>query len=439
MTDLYTRIGSWVRPSARRQMRDFAVLGAAGQVEAVLSLAATAVLVRLTGAAGAGEVLLAQSMAAVWALLCDPRLGDAAQRFVPVQEAGDAGGGTWLFRRLLRLDALIGLAGAALGVTLVTVAGQAGAAPPGPASLLVLALLYQGGTASRGTSAAGFAIAGKLELLGRLRLGFAVLSCAATVTALVLGGPVAYLAAMASAAAVTTAVLAVLARRAVGAKLGPAPRGPRRAPAGLARFAVTTSAATCVSLASDNGILTLAGLLGGPSLVTFLKIAAAPGRLFLATVSTVTAQLYPRLASAAVRGDAGAIRRDVLRATVPLTVLGVAAAGLALPLARPALALVYGPAYVTLATATLVLLAAGCVRGAVVWAKVLPLAVGRPAVRLVAVATEGVLLTGALLLALHLTAGPEAAARAYALGALAVAVLFAAGWLALLRPLAGRP
>ncbi|MFD1118868.1 polysaccharide biosynthesis protein [Sphaerisporangium aureirubrum] len=437
MTDLYTRIGAWVRPTARRQMRDFAVLGAAGQVEAGLSLAATAVLVRLTGATAAGEVLLAQSMAAVWALLWDARLGDTAQRFVPVQDAGAAGAGTWLFARLLRVDAVIGLAGAAAGITLATAAGRTGLSPPVPAALLLLALAYQGATSSRGTSAAGFAIAGRLEMLGRLRIGLAVVGCAATLTALVLGGPVAYLAAQVSVAAVATVWLAVLARRAVTAALGPAPREPQRVPAGLRRFAVTTSAATSLSLASDNGILTLAGLLGGPALVTYLKIAAAPGRLFLSTVSTVTAQLYPRLVAAAVRGDTAAVRRDVVRASLPLAVLGAAAAGLALPLTRPALALVYGPAYVTLTAATLVLLAAGCLRGTVVWAKVLPLAVGRPGVRLLAVAVDGVLVAAALLFALHLAGGPPAVTLAYALGSLTVAGLVAAGWFALLRPLVG--
>ncbi|WP_198167335.1 hypothetical protein, partial [Microbispora sp. ATCC PTA-5024] len=50
---------------------------------------------------------------------------------------------------------------------------------------------------------------------------------------------------------------------------------------------------------------------------------------------------------------------------------GLAAAVAAVPLARPLLGLVYGPAYETLGAAAAVLLAAACVRGTVLWSKVL--------------------------------------------------------------------
>ncbi|ETK33477.1 hypothetical protein, partial [Microbispora sp. ATCC PTA-5024] len=315
MTALLDRVGSWVRPSARRQVRDFVVLGAAGQVEAAMSLVATVVLVRHTGAEASGQVFLAQSLAALWFLVWDPRLGDAAQRFVPVGQAAGPGRGAWLFARLLAVDAVVGMSAAAVGAALVAVAHALGAIAAGHAHLLLLALAGQAATASRGTSAAGYAIAGRLRRLGALRMVHAVAALGAGLTGLLLYGPCGYLAAAALAGAALTITLAVPARRAVAATLGPVPSGTVTAPPGLLRFAVTTSLASSVALASDNGVLAAAGLLGGPALTAYLKIASAPARLFLGMVSTVTAQLYPRFAAAAVRGDGAAVRADALRAT----------------------------------------------------------------------------------------------------------------------------
>ncbi len=75
----------------RRQLRTFGSLTAAGQVESVLSFATTATLVRLSGTAETGKVLLAQSMASVWFLVWDPRFEDAQQRFVPLEQHRGSG------------------------------------------------------------------------------------------------------------------------------------------------------------------------------------------------------------------------------------------------------------------------------------------------------------------------------------------------------------
>ncbi|GAA3798823.1 hypothetical protein GCM10022226_17770 [Sphaerisporangium flaviroseum] len=419
------------RPPGRpRHLRTLTLLTASSQGEAVLSMISLMLLVRLEGAERAGQLIFAQAFAAVWFLVCDPRLEDAAQRFVPIEHQR-SGQGAALYVRLLRWDVAIGVATSLTALLVVLGAWMTGLASGDFALMLGLALVANGAVASSGTSSAGFALTDRLDALGAARLRCAVLSFVLSLGGLLLGGPPAYLAGQAVAAIVTALVLGTRSLRAMLAEMGPAQsRVPL--PPGLVPFAVKASLATSVAAGSESGILTLAGLLGGPALVTILKIASAPGRLYYSLISPITSMLYPRLAQAAAAGETALIRRDAVRVTLALTGLGAAALTIAAPTADDALGLVYGTRYAEVGTVATLLLAAFCVKGMACWSKVLPLALGKPSWRLAFLAAEGVLLLGALLLADRTGAAPLGTAVAFAQGNLIIAICGTTFWIVML-------
>jgi len=427
------RVGAWVRPPGRRHLTVFAALTGASQTEALLSVLGSVVLVRAEGAETAGRVFFAQAAAALWFTFADPKLDDAIQRFVPQEQAAGRGRGSALFDRLLRLDALAGSAGTAAGMLGTLFAAGAGWLDAGQAWLLLLALAAAGAAAPLGTIGAGFAVAGDLRRLGVLRFATAAVSFALSVGALLAAGPTAYLAAAAVAAAASTWLLAGAARRAVRDALGPPAEGPVGTPPRMWGFAAKSMAAASAAMLSERGLLVLAGALAGPYLVTYLKIAGAPGRLYHTFVTTASAQLHPRLAAAAVAGDGAAIRRDTLRVSVLLTGLGAVTMLAGAALTAPAITIVYGPAYAWLAGPTVILLGAACLHGAVVWAKVLAPALGRPGIRLCHVLAEGALTLAVLALACRYGGAPERIPAVYAWGAVAISLARVGSWLAVLR------
>jgi O-antigen/teichoic acid export membrane protein len=439
VADLLRRAGGWVRPPGQRHLRTFASLTAATQGEAVLSFLSTVALIRVTGTVESGRVFFAQSLAGVWFMLWDPKFDDAAQRFVPLHQATAQGRGTWLFVRLLRLDVAVGLFAAAVGAGGVALARGAGWFDADQALFLLLALLAAGIAAPIGTAGAGFAVVGQLGRLGLLRSAAAAMSFVATVTALITAGSVAFLVTGVLTGLVTTTLLSVAARRAIIDVLGPPPPGPIPLPDGIVRFAAKSSAATSVGAASERGVLTLAGFLVGPSLVTFLKVAGSAGRLYVGFVSSAAAQMYPRITSAAVLRDLAGIRRDTQRIAVLLALLGLVTVIAMAPLAGPALTIVYGPAYGWLAGVTMILVLASCVRGTVVWGKVFPLALGRPGVLLAFVIAEGVLVLAAVLISAWCAGTPERAVLIFAWADVSLAVARTTTWLILLRILTREP
>jgi O-antigen/teichoic acid export membrane protein len=434
MVDLVDRVRGWVRPPGRHGLAAFVSLSAATQLDAVWSLLTSIALVRTTGAETAGKVFFAQSLASIWFAFWDPRFDDAAQRFIPAHQAAGPGHGTWLFNRLLRLDVAAGVAATALGAAAVTTIGAAGWTAV-DVSLILLALLGAGAAAPLGTAWAGYAAIGRLNAVGGLRAAASSGSFACTMTALLLAGPQAFLAASAIAALITSVVMSLAGRRAVAAALGPPPAGPVAAPRGLVRFAVKCSVTTSVVGAVDHGLLVLAGVLGGSSLVAFLKIASAPGRLYFSLVSAAPAQLFPRMAAAAVAGDGARIRRDGLRATILLTLLGGLAAVTGALAIGDALAIVYGEQYRWLASPAAVLLVASCIRGAVGWSKILSPALGRPGVRLGYVTAEGILSLTLLAVIAGTAVDPSAVPHRFAWADLGLAAARAAAWLVLLSAL----
>jgi O-antigen/teichoic acid export membrane protein len=305
---------------------------------------------------------------------------------------------------------------------------------------LVLTLVAGGASAATGTAATGFALTGQLRRLGIIRLAAAAITFPLTSTLTIVSGPVGYLWGLIVGNLGLMVILVVLASRQVQGMFGP-PAKSCPMPKGLMGFAVKSSAATSVALGTDVGILALAGLLGSPSLVTLIKIASAPGRLLLTLASPVAAQMYPRFATAAATGNLFETRRETIRVTAGLAGVGLIAITAGYVGMGTALRLVYGTAYGFLApTAVLFIVAAG-LRATVVWSKVLPLALGRPGVRLALTAAESVALALALVVAIRQANRSVDTVLGFAWGSVAVAVVVAATWLVLLRvlPAARRP
>ncbi len=419
----------------RRHLRTFGSLTVAGQVEAALSFLTTAALVRLAGGTEAGQVLFVQSVASVWFLLWDPRLEDALQRFVPLERLRGPGRGTWFYYRLVRLDLLAGLLATSVGVVAALSAAAVGWVSTELLWLLVPAVLGAGVVTPSGSGSAGFALTDQLARLGTIRLVLAVFGCLVTLTGLLVAGPVGYLASTVVTGAVTTVVLTVGACRRVRAAFGPPTRGPLAMPRGLVPFLVKTSATGSVSAGSDSGLTLLAGLCGGPALVTNLKVATAMARLLLSFVSPVAAQLYPRLAQAAALGRRTAVMHDALRSSALTGAIGAVGVVVAAPLAGPLLGMVYGAEYAVLSTAAVVLLAGGALRGSVIWGKVLPSALGFPGVRLAFLTAEGICQLGILVAVSQFWPGPERTAAAFAWGSLCLLALSTACWFLVLRVL----
>ncbi|CAL9677856.1 hypothetical protein SUDANB105_08167 (plasmid) [Streptomyces sp. enrichment culture] len=424
-----------------RHLRTFGSLTAASQVESAVSFATTATLVRHVGGAEAGKVLLVQSVATVWFLLWDPRFEDAQQRFVPLEQRYGRGRGTRLYHRLLWLDVAAGLLATVVGVVGALAAAAVGWISAEWLALLLPAVLAAGAATPSGSASAGFAIADQLSRLGVIRLALAVFGCPVTLTALLMVGTAGYLVATAITGLVYTVVVTVLAWRQVRRACGPPSADPVPVPPELVPFLVKSSATGSVSLASDSGLSLLAGLLGGPALVTYLKVAGAPGRLFASFVNPVAAQLYPRLARAAAQGSRTTVVGDVLRSSALTGGIGVLAVVVAAALLGPLLDLVYGPEYTVLYTAAVVMLMGAALRGAVIWAKVLPSALGFPGVRLVFLSAEGVCQLATLAGAIQLCSGALCGTTAFAWGSLGLVLLSTTGWFAvlwfLLRSLTG--
>lgn len=432
MTSVLERVLPRMRPPSGRHLRTFASLTTASLAEAILPSLTLIALVRSAGAEKSGQIIFAQSLASIWFLLCDPRAEDAVQRFVPIEHRR-SGQGSALFIRLLHWDVAIGVAATCIGLLMTTTVRLFGFATDEFALMLSLAIVTRGVMASHGTTSAAFALTDRLHSLGLLRVSCAIVSFGLALGGLFAGGPLAYLAGQALGTLVMTMVLYMRAKPAVFAEFGPAATR-IRLPSGLVAFSLKASVGTSVAGISDSGILTVAAFLGGPSLVTILKIATAPGRLYANLVIPVAAMLYPRLAQAAVAEDGRMlIKRDLIRATLLLAVVGAACLTVTLPIANDILSMMYGHQYAEIGTVAMVILAAECVKGLVCWANVLPLAVGRPTWRLAYLSAEGILLLGALFAAAWTASNAFEISLSFASGALAIAVLGVIVWITLLR------
>ncbi|MFF4774309.1 lipopolysaccharide biosynthesis protein [Microtetraspora fusca] len=432
-----------VRLPGGRQLLTFTSLSSAGLGEAVLPTLSLIALVRMTGAQTSGQVIFTQSVAGLWFLVSNPGLEDATQRFVPLEQRR-SGGGSALFLLLLRWSTGIGLAATAVALVAILAARLLGLVSGGLALMLALAVVGRGAIVPYATAGAGLALANRLRTFGMLRVLAAFLSFGLSLVGLWVGGPLLYLAGQAVGALAMAAVICLTATRATVSALGPV-TGNARLPAGLIPFTFQTSVGTTVAGVSDTGILTIAGFIGGPSLVTILKIAMAPGRFYANLTIPVTTMLYPRITQAVAQGAGPAfIKRIVRRTSLLLSVSGAVTALVAFPLIGTVIAMAYGAEYADAGAVAMLLLGAACVKGVACWSNTLALGVGKPGWRLTYLTAEAALLVAALLLAHWSASGSASVTMATALhfasGTLVLAALGSGFWLTMLGPVtAPRP
>ncbi|MGW5667239.1 lipopolysaccharide biosynthesis protein [Micromonospora sp. NPDC003776] len=413
-----------------RSFREFSWLSVNSQLSSVLSLLTTVLLARTVPLAEVGQVAFAQSVAVLIFLVLDPRFEDAVQRYVPLLRGESEARARAFFWRLLRWDVAMGLGVLALAWTLWWANGYPAISACRP-EFLALALSAVGLGCALGTLGAGFAVTGGLASLGRLSFIGSLATAGVTAVATLRFGAAGYLAGAAIGAAVQVALLLPYCVRHLGLRALRAPLGgaQRALPPGLLRFIVGSSLSASLAAGTESGMLTVAGLGGGPELVAVLRIAGAPGRILLALCSPISAQAFPRLAALAAAGEGDQVRRLVgklLRLILPVAVLSVAAGVL---LMRPALGLTYGRQYEAVSAVAILFVVAGAIRMLIVWSKVLPLAVGRPGLRLASVAGESIPTIVAAFAIPRLASDVHGASLGIAGAAVAVAAGLGAFWI----------
>lgn len=409
--------------------REFTWLSLGSQLTGVLSLLALLVLARTVSVERLGEVVFAQAAAGVTLLVLDVRFDDAVQRFFPIVKSSSEVSARAFFWRMVRFDGAFGLliVVVAAALWLLDFLPSSGIADP---NLLVLALMSAGLGSAVGTLNAGFAVNGALEQLGKLSTLVAVVANSAIVVGAALGGGVGFLLGTLLGVGIQLVLLLWACHQVM-----PPVDGNSKAelPDNFGRFLLKSSLATSFSLGTESGILTVAGVVGGPTVVALLRIAQAPGRLLQSVFSAIAVQAFPRLAVLAAARDATGIVGITGRITRMALVGGCV---LVLPVIfflGSAIEVLYGAAYVSATAAASLYLIAAIFRVGGMWSKVLPAAVGRPGIRLAVVSVEGALsLIGTATIAL-LVADPAKAATLVAGQGLTLSFLLLIFWVTVVR------
>ncbi len=414
------------RLAGRKSLREFSWLSGNTQLEVALSLLSSVLLIRLLPEAVAGQVFFAQAAVGIAFMVLDPRLEDAVQRFYPMQRGSD--GAATFFWRMARIDLIVAVGAVILGVLATRLSFLSDSAAAN-ADYLVLALLAGGAAAAAGTLQAGFAVSGRLSELARWRSLMVIISTTLAIGGLLTLGPLGYLGGLAIGAVAFYVVLLIKCRAIL-----PRPDGPAASmPAGVWPFAIKSSLATSLAAGGDNAITTVAGLAGGPDVVVLLKVAMAPGRFLLSLLSPVAAQLFPRLSEQAAVHSIDNVRALCQRATRWAAAPVALVVGVGWVLLPFALALVYGEQYRIAYVAAGLFLTGMGLRALVIWSKVLPLAVGRPGLRLAALGVEAAVLISASAVLPSLIPDQVRAVEGLAGVALILAAAACAFWLLLLR------
>lgn len=418
----------------RPVLREFSWLSARNQVSALLSVANMIILVRSVPSRDVGQVVFAEAVAVLFFIVLDPRFEDAVQRYFPMLRLESESRARALYWRLLGWDLSLGfgVAAAACAAWIAGVLPENALCRP---EYLAMAICSVGVGSALGTLHAGFAVTGGLTSLGRRSVIASFVNAVITTAAVVSFGAAGYLAAAVVGSAVQLALyLPYCVRHLRLRTVGPRPgRVDRRVPAGFTRFLAYSSVTTSLSLGSDSGTLAVVGLSGGPELVALLRVAGGPARLLQSVLSPLSVQIFPRLSTLAAARDRAGVARLTARSTRVLLGPAALAVIVSVPLMAPSLDAVYGAPYRQAAAVAILFVVASALRCLVLWSKVLPLAVGRPGLRLVTVAVESiVVLAGAFLIPRLLTGVGQASVGIGAL-AIAVAAGLAAFWLHTVR------
>lgn len=378
--------------SGRRLAQQYAWVTVGNIVTAITSFVGVVVLARVLDADEFGKVVFAQATMSLVFTLLDPRLEDAIVRYVPlIQERRGPRAGAWLFERALGLDLVAGYAFTAVAVALLASAAipLSGSADP---SLFLLATAQFGSMTALGSAAAGYQVTGGLSRYGAIQSAIALSSTCLGLTGLVIAGASGFLALSAVSAAGTTIVACWLSARRVRREFGAPSGGSFDDLPGIVGFTVKSSLSSSALLGTDRLPLTIVGLLGQPGTLASLRVAQSPARLTAMAFSALPSVLYPVLTKDAVQGLPAEIRRRIMRWTVgvvPLVLAALVVAWFAVPVLVHAL---FGSKFADAGRAAWLLTAAALLRGLVAWSKVLPLAVGRAGIRLVVASLDAVML-----------------------------------------------
>jgi O-antigen/teichoic acid export membrane protein len=407
-------------------VRQFASLAVSNVGVAFVSFAVLVALARGLSTKELGQVVFAQAAAQALFALLDPRLDDALIRYMPVVALRRGGrGATALFRRFLLIDQGLGATFAVVAITVVV----SGAVPMGGTTepaFLALALAQMGARAAQGTASAGYAVTEGLARFGAVQAGAAVTVSGAGLFGLLVGGAEGYLAGAAIAATTATAWMSFSALRRVRRRYGPPARHVAALMPGMVGFTWKSSLASSLAIGVDQLPLTVVGAVAGPQTLAVVRVALGPARLAAAVYSPIASVLYPVFSRDAARDDINAIShraRNFSRTAVPLAAAGSLIGWAVLP---PLVPLFFGSSFDGAGTAAVLLLAGALLRGSVAWSKVLPLALGRPGIRIAILVGEGVLMVGGAVL--FADEGATAVAAVY----LVTAALSTVTWLALL-------
>jgi O-antigen/teichoic acid export membrane protein len=419
----FYRSGDWWR---RTGSAGAAYLGATS-----LALATSVVAARALGPANYGTVVLATSVVATIAAFLDLSLEEAVVHYgARALTAGDIGALRGLLLVSLRLDAVVGLAVfVALVATAGPVAGLVGHNALRPLLLRIAAVEALAATLN-GTTGAALMLAGRPQLRAwSMAWGNLARLVAVTVAVRVLhDGAQGLLWGYVIGAGVGALVQGALASTVARAKwFGVATAPPPATARQLAWFGLHSSTATTV-VAARTGIVAVAvGRVAGPEALGLLSVAMFPVTLAAVVTAPLRLTTFAEQARMAAEGRLRTLWRAIRGYSLISLGVGLAAAAIGwfiLPSLLPAL---YSHSFESALDPARILLVAAVATLATAWAKALPAAVGRPAVRTVVTVGEVVLL--AILMVAFGAAGAVEAATALSITAVVVSVT----WLVVAR------
>jgi O-antigen/teichoic acid export membrane protein len=326
---------------------DAAIVGASHLASALCIVGVQVVLARTLPAEKFGALLVAQALALLVEGLVVARAGEVATfvlgRAWPKSPAQAA-----LAERRLRalewrwgLGALAGFALAAPFLELVFDASALFYVAFGAAIAL------QSGF---GTSKAVFIVTDHVRAQAWFELGYSASAFVATSAAVATWGVNGFL----GAAVVLAICKAEAARRITRAWVPAAPT--HEGPLEFNALSMPSLLRNAFTQVANQGDVLILGLLAPKESVALYKVsrtlATVPGR----AAGPLWSVLRPRFVRHLGTGQAGALRREVVRPATGLAIAGVVAAPLALMVAAPALDWIYGPAYAAAASVMLILL-----------------------------------------------------------------------------------
>lgn len=137
----------------------------------------------------------------------------------------------------------------------------------------------------------------------------------------------------------------------------------------------------------------LVGASGGDVGAADYRVSSSLGRMLTTLIGPVAGLIFPDLSRLSAQRNMKEIRRVMVSSTLACGGVALLATALAFPLMPTLLELLFGPAYRDQAAASRLFMVAYAIRQMAPWSKVYALAIGRPRIRVLALALESVALS----------------------------------------------